>query len=190
MNNEKHVKKIQALENEHRHTHFPASTLLKLLPITNNSTILDLGAGTGYVTLPAAKETSGNVYALDRDLNILTYLEQSVVEQQVTNITTLEADFKAIPLQDQHVDIVIASISLHEIKPLSSALDEAFRVLKRGGMIQVIEIEATEKSRGPRVSSKDMSAALEEAGFVISQTLFPDLTIANEPVYIHLATRP
>lgn len=42
-----------------------------MLPIKKSDNFLDLGAGTGYITIPAAKVVEGMVYALDTDSNML-----------------------------------------------------------------------------------------------------------------------
>ncbi len=52
-------------------------------------------------------------------------------EQQVSNIQLVEASATNIPLEDNSVDIVIASLVLHAVKPLSTCLNEIKRVMKK-----------------------------------------------------------
>ena len=58
----KHMKK---LDNPERRKLLPPHKLLELLEIQDNDILIDLGAGTGYFTIPAASLTRNKVYALD-----------------------------------------------------------------------------------------------------------------------------
>lgn len=187
--NERLTKKINMLENIDRKDSFPAEDLLKLLPIEKTDNILDLGAGTGYLALPAAKQTDGIVYALDLDGGILEYLDSKAKKEKLMNLKTVEASFNDIPLEDNSVEIALASISLHEITPLSGALEEIFRVMTKNGYFLCVELEKKEVSRGPRVHSSVMEQALRDAGFDIQEKLFPSAKVANEDAYIIIAKK-
>lgn len=187
--NEKLTRKINMLENAERKNNFPAEDLLKLLPIEKTDYILDLGAGTGYLTIPAAKKTDGIVYALDLDGGILEYLDSKAQKEKLGNLKTLEASFNDIPLEANAIDIALASISLHEITPLSSALEEILRVMKKNGIFLCLEFEKKEVSTGPRVHSSVMEQALKDAGFSIQDKIFPTTQIVNEDLYIIIAQK-
>src|SRR5699024_5522959 len=127
--NQKLMKKINVLENIKR---IPAEELFRFISLNKDDKVLDLGAGVGYISLPISKYVD-EVISLDFDEGILKYLETKVGEKGLTNIKTLVSDFKDIQLGNETVDKVVASISLHEVKPLSLALDEIYRVLKDKG---------------------------------------------------------
>ena len=187
--NEKLTRKINMLENAERKNNFPAEDLLKLLPIEKTDHILDLGAGTGYLTIPAAEKTDGTVYALDLDGGILDYLDSKAQKEKLGNLKTLEASFNDIPLEANAIDIALASISLHEITPLSSALEEIFRVMKKNGIFLCLEFEKKEVSTGPRVHSSVMEQALKDTGFSIQDKIFPTTQIVSEDLYIIIAQK-
>ncbi|MBC8059167.1 MAG: class I SAM-dependent methyltransferase, partial [Clostridiaceae bacterium] len=82
-----------------------------------------------------------------------------------------------IPLPDDSIDIVLASLVLHEIKPLSTTLQQIKRVLKDGGQFMCLEYEKDESAiEGPpmqiRVPSSVMEQELENAGLNITQKIF------------------
>lgn len=187
--NERLTRKINMLESAERKDDFPAEDLLKLLPIDKSHNILDLGAGTGYLALPAAKQIDGIVYALDLDGGILKYLDAKAQKEKLTNLQTVEGSFNDIPLEDNSVDIALASISLHEITPLSDALEDIFRVITKDGYLLCVELEKKEVSRGPRVHSSIMEQELRNAGFNIKEKIFPPNKIANEDLYIIIAQK-
>ena len=183
--NQKSQKKINNLENIKR---FPADILFELLPIKKDDSVLDLGAGTGYISLSIAEQVK-TVVAFDYDEDILNYLETVAKERNIANIETVAGDFKDIPLEDHSIDTAIASIALHEVQPLVTALKEIHRILNNKGLFLCIELEKTETSAGPRVSSEDMEAEILDAGFSVVNIIYPSTKIANQPVYIILAQK-
>jgi hypothetical protein len=58
-------REIEFLDGPERRQTFPAEELLLILPIHKTATVLDLIAGMGYLTIPAAQMVDGMVYALD-----------------------------------------------------------------------------------------------------------------------------
>lgn len=60
------------LDNPERRKALPPETILTLLDIQTGDTVLDLGAGTGYFTLPASK-LCREVIALDVEPQMLDY---------------------------------------------------------------------------------------------------------------------
>lgn len=95
----------------------PADELFQFISLHKEDKLLDLGAGVGYISLPISKYVD-EVIAIEFDEDILKYLETKAREHRMTNIKTLVSDFKDIQLDDEKVDKAVASISLHEVKPL------------------------------------------------------------------------
>nr|WP_302467256.1 class I SAM-dependent methyltransferase [Shouchella clausii] len=183
--NQKLNRKINNLEKIKRPS---ADELFQFISLHKEDTLLDLGAGAGYISLPISKYVD-EVIALDFDEEMLKYLEMKAKEQSITNIKTLVSDFKDIQLDDEKVDKAVASISLHEVKPLSLALGEIYRVLKSKGVFLCIELEEAELSTGPRVSSEKMKEEILRAGFDIVQAFYLQAKVANQPVYIIVAQK-
>lgn len=183
--NQKLNRKITNLEKIKRPS---ADELFQFISLHKEDTLLDLGAGAGYISLPISKYVD-EVIALDFDEEMLKYLEMKAKEQSITNIKTLVSDFKDIQLDDEKVDKAVASISLHEVKPLSLALGEIYRVLKSKGVFLCIELEESELSTGPRVSSEKMKEEILRAGFDIVQAFYLQAKVANQPVYIIVAQK-
>lgn len=160
---------LERLDNPERRRMIPPEQVLKLLPIEGSDVILDVGAGTGYFTIPAAQMTGGTVYALDVEPRMLELLRNRVEEQGLSNIESKEGPLEAIPMPDGSVDHVIASIVLHEAEPYTQGLAEIGRVLKKGGHLLCLEWEHKVTESGPppshRIPSEQMEESLKEAGF-------------------------
>jgi len=72
---------------------------------------------------------------------------------------------------------VLASLILHEIRPLSTTLQQIKRVLKDGGQFMCLEYEKDESNiQGPpmqiRIHSSVMEQELENAGLNVTQKIF------------------
>ncbi len=173
-------RKITNLETIER---FPASEAINFVTLNEMDEVLDLGAGTGYITFAIANLVK-SVQAFDFDQDILTYIETKAEEQSLTNVQTTQGDFKAMPFAESRFDKAIASISLHEVEPLDEALQEIYRVLKDDGLFLCIEMEKENHPTAPRVSSIEMEEAMRKAGFTIVDKRLPATKIANQSVYV------
>lgn len=167
--------KINFLDSSERKTALPPEKLLKSLPIKKGDTILDFGAGTGYLTIPAAEIVDGLVYALDLDPHMLEIINSKAHDKKLANIQTVQGNINHIPLPDNSIDIVLASLVLHEVKPLATTLQQINQVLKKGGYFVCVEIETKEVSNEgpPRIPSSIMEQELINAGFSIIKKSFP-----------------
>ncbi len=171
-------RKINFLENPERLKVLSPEEMLSMLPIKKSNTILDLGAGTGYLSIPAARMIDNLVYALDSDSQMLEFIDSKSKDKNITNIQLVEGRTDNIPLTDDSIDIVIASLILHEVNPLSKTLQEIKRVLKVGGYFLCFEYEKNENSMsGPpmhiRIPVSTMEQELIAAGFSVIQKSYP-----------------
>jgi len=175
--------KIESLDRPERKKAFPPEKLLEMVPIQKTDTILDLGAGTGYLTIPAAKMVDGLVYALDIDPRMVEVIASKAQAENIANIRLVTGSIEDIPLPADSMDVVLASLVLHEVKPLSETLRQIKRVLKEGGYFLCLEFEKKESSvdsqlSGPpmniRIPSSVMEQEIIHAGFFITQKLFPN----------------
>ena len=104
--------------------------------------IVDVGCTIGHNTLPW-KETfpSAEVYGLDLAGPCLQYAH---ARAEAMNIKAhfRQASAQELPFDDESVDIVFSSMFLHEmpVKEIRKFMDEAFRVLKKGGVMFHMEL--------------------------------------------------
>lgn len=189
MDDQNFMNKISFLDGAMRRKTLPPEDILNLLPIHKKSHILDVGAGSGYLTIPAAKQTDGTVYALDMDSRMLNVIGSKAKTEDIKNIQLTQGSIDSIPLADDSVDIVLASLILHEVGPLAPAIMQMSRVIKTEGYFLCIEYEKEKSAvKGPpihiRISSAEMEEQLISAGFHIVQKVFP-----GESIYIITARK-
>ncbi|WP_170006490.1 class I SAM-dependent methyltransferase [Bacillus fonticola] len=171
----KHSKgKVSYLESPERRKEFSPEQLLNMIPLKETDSMLDFGAGTGYLSIPAAKRIMGNVYALDIDAAMLEIINEKALEEQVTNIVPVLGSMEALPLADGSIDIIIASLVLHEIQPIAPLLQQMKNVLKKEGYLICLELEPKISSgNAPRITLEGMEREMNEAGFKVEGKFFP-----------------
>ncbi|MBC6973204.1 methyltransferase domain-containing protein [Bacillus sp. Xin] len=183
----KHLaKKIEFLDNPKRRGDIPPEKLLKMLPIKKADTMLDLGAGTGYITIPAAKIVEGSVYALDIDSNMLEVINSKAKKENITNVKSLKGSIDDIPLSENSIDFALASLVLHEVKQLSHSLQQIKQVLKDDGYFVCIEFEKKNNPTDshPRIASSIMEKEITNVGLKVIQKLYP-----TDAIYIIIAKK-
>jgi SAM-dependent methyltransferase len=101
--------------------------------------VVELGAGTGRITLPLAR-AGHRVIAVDRMLRMLDRLRLKLADEPVevaARIDAVEADIASLPLDDSSVPLVIAPFNvlqhLYRWQDLLACFREVRRVLVPGG---------------------------------------------------------
>lgn len=171
----KHSKeKVSYLESPERRKKFSPEQLLNRIPLKETDNILDFGAGTGYFSIPVATRTTGKVYALDIDVAMLEIITEKALKEQLANIVPVQGSIEALPLPDGSIDVIIASLVLHEIQPLGPLLQQMRNVLKKEGYLICLELEPKGSSdKGPRITLEGMEQEMKEAGFQVTEKYFP-----------------
>ena len=153
--------------------------LLSQVGLEEGMSVADFGCGNGYFSVAAAKMvgSNGQVNALDILEHMLSQTASQAKLEEVYNVTTIHCDLdneSCKQIDDQSIDFVIVSSLLHQVVKKGNILREAYRVLKTGGQIMVVEWQATSSfgpPRGERVSESDIRAKLQEFGFKPSSEL-------------------
>ena len=112
--------------------------LLELQILKKTMTLMDLGAGDGYIARFAAKFVK-KVLAVDISGEMLKELRKKARLEGVRNIETIESDGLDIPVNDALVDILCANMYLHHITDPELAIQEIYRVVKPGGMVFIAD---------------------------------------------------
>jgi len=161
--------KAHILMSEDRKNMLQRDKLLKHLNVQTDDVIADLGAGTGFFTIPVAKYTKETVYAVDIEPKMLELLKENANTEQIENIHYVESDLDQIKLNDKSVNKVIISHVMHEVPSMERTINEIKRILQQEGQMLLVEWEAVETESGPplhiRIPSAEMADILEKAGF-------------------------
>lgn len=187
--NHNFLTKIAFLDSKQREQLIPPEVLINQMPIENDHILLDVGAGTGFFTIPMAEITTGKVYALDPDSRMLGVIKEKAKEKGLTNIELIQGYLEDLKLTLESVDFVMASLILHEVPSLTTALSTINDVLKVGGHLLCLEYEKDDLIiEGPpmsiRIGSETLEKTLQAIGFKIVKT-----TRINDAIYTVLAVK-
>ena len=117
---------------------FEKGQILPLFGDVKNKKILDVGAGTGRLSVALAK-MDAEVTALDVSAKML-----KVIENKSKKINTVTGDAEALPFAGQTFDYVLAAFLIVHLKDPVRFFDESYRVLKDGGRLIVTNINQKE----------------------------------------------
>jgi ubiquinone/menaquinone biosynthesis C-methylase UbiE len=181
--------KTAFLDSKQRERLIPPEILISQMPIQNNQTLLDVGAGSGFFTIPMAERTSNKVYAMDPDKRMLSVIEAKAKAKGLHNIESLQETIENLSLQNDSIDFVMASLILHEVKSLTIALTKIFEVISVGGHLLCLEYEKDDLIiEGPpmsiRIRSEDLEKILLTIGFDVVKK-----TKINDDIYTVLAVK-
>ncbi|HAS80458.1 MAG: Methyltransferase type 11 [Candidatus Nomurabacteria bacterium GW2011_GWE1_32_28] len=146
---------------------------LKALGLRENMIVADLGAGSGYYSLPLSKIVSmGKVYAIEIQKDYLTTLINKIKEDHIKNIECLLGDVEKIggtKLKDNIVDAVIASNIFFQIENKDKFINETKRILKPNGKLLLIDWSQSSHIIGSSlndiISKNKVQEMFEKKGF-------------------------
>lgn len=146
-----------------------SETLIKLMPPL---VIADLGAGEGTLSQLLAQRAE-RVIAIDNSEAMVEYGGRLAKDHGLKNLEYRHGDIETIPIDDNSVDLALFSQALHHAETPQRALREAFRVVKPGGRVVVLDLlqhqfeEARELHADVWLgfSEVDLRAMLKKAGF-------------------------
>ncbi|MEY8351803.1 class I SAM-dependent methyltransferase [Lachnospiraceae bacterium 54-53] len=117
------------------------SHLLTRLPFKGNGTLLDIGCGSGALTIRCAKTYPGaQITGIDfwgREWNYAKeQCEQNARLEQAPPITFRQGDAASLPFEDASFDAAVSNFVFHEVKTQPDkrlVVRESLRVIKKGG---------------------------------------------------------
>ncbi|OGF63394.1 hypothetical protein A2926_03875 [Candidatus Giovannonibacteria bacterium RIFCSPLOWO2_01_FULL_44_40] len=137
--------------------------------------VADFGCGAGFFSVPLGSRvgSNGKIYALDIRPEALEATRAKVKLFHIFNIEPSRADLelpRGSGLRDGSVDKVLISNILFQAENKKAVADEAYRILKAGGSVMVVEWEEGGPTAGGpsleyRVGKDEAKKILESAGF-------------------------
>lgn len=163
---------LHRLDNHERRELIPPDETLAILGLKEGDTFVDIGAGTGYFTLPAARITgpAGRVIAADLSQEMLDHLTQKSADQGA-KIETLLTPHDSLPLDNETADMAFMAFVYHEIDDRNAYLAEISRITKPSGTLALIDWAKARSPMGPplehRIALSEVTREVVSAGFVI-----------------------
>lgn len=152
---------------------------LKVFGLQEGMLVADLGAGTGFYTIPAGLAVgNGKVYAIEVQKDFLITIKNKAEDERLSNVECLWGNVEKIggtKIRDGIIDRVIASNILFQVENKDKFIEEACRILKKDGKILVIDWSDSGSPAGPKqntIIKKDMARSMfEKKGFTFERDI-------------------
>jgi ArsR family transcriptional regulator len=153
--------------------------------------IADLGAGEGTLSQLLAK-TARQVIAIDNSPKMVEFGATVAKTNGFTNLEYRLGDIEEPPIEAGTVDLAVFSQALHHAQNPARAVASAFRILRKGGRILILDLAAHSYEQARELyahvwlgfSEIELNNLLKEAGFASIQTSI----IAKEKQAPHFQT--
>jgi ubiquinone/menaquinone biosynthesis C-methylase UbiE len=128
-----------------------------------NGTILDLGSGTGYLSIEIARRSpSLQVYGIDLGRQMVKIARRHA--KGVDNARFVFGNVAKLPFKDNSIDLVVSTGASHHWKTPRMVFDECYRVLKAGKEAWIYD--GCPEVFSNRVDRKKLN---EKYGFLVSR---------------------
>ena len=115
-------------------------TLVKQIKRTKGQTILDVGGGTGDISLKILKNMECELILLDLNFNMLqTGRDKAYDKGWLNQPSWVCSNAEQLPAADMSKDVYVTAFCMRNVARLEFALREAYRVLKPGGQFICLE---------------------------------------------------
>jgi ubiquinone/menaquinone biosynthesis C-methylase UbiE/DNA-binding transcriptional ArsR family regulator len=143
--------------------------LLRILPPL---TVADLGSGEGLLSELLARRCR-KVIAVDNSEKIVAFGAAKARRNNLKNLEFRLGDLQSPPVEPESVDLAILSQALHHAEEPAKAIASAYRMLKPGGQVMILDLAKHRFSkaqelygdRWPGFAESDLHRWLEAAGF-------------------------
>jgi ubiquinone/menaquinone biosynthesis C-methylase UbiE len=115
--------------------------ILELAEPERDDVAVDLGAGTGLLALALAPRVR-ELVAVDISERMLERLDDAAIADGIHNVSTLVADLRRLPLEDESATLVVSNYAFHHLHDTGKelALAEARRILRPGGRLVICDM--------------------------------------------------
>jgi predicted methyltransferase len=163
------------------------SRVMDMLGIEPGKNVADIGAGSGWFTVRAARRVtgSGTVYAVDINPQAIQYIDQRGKKEQLPNIKTILSKPDDPQLPADGIDAVLLLKTYHEVAHPVVLLRNLHPSLKPGAKIGIIDRNGNGADHG--VSKDVVVREAAQAGYELRES--QDFVKADGMDYFLIFTR-
>lgn len=143
-------------------------------------TVADIGAGTGYFAIPAARRVgpAGRILAIDLSDELVGLIRERRDREGLKQIEAVHCGPESIPLPNAIADVVLLANVLHDLP--AGMVGEAVRLLKPDGRLLNLDWKREQSEFGPplevRIEPDTARQLLETAGLQEAERWEPGTT--------------
>jgi len=156
---------IGHMERDERTDRMNIPKILSTLNIQKGDYIADIGAGSGLFSrkFSTIVSSTGKVFSIDINKELLRHINKINVEKKITNIITITAA-EDDPKITEHVNLIFICDTLHYIHKQESYVKTLSKHLKTQGRIAVISFYQNWPPMSNKFKEKDLTGWMSKAG--------------------------
>jgi SAM-dependent methyltransferase len=158
---------LSIFEKAGRDERLQINRVMDTLAITQGKNVADIGAGSGWFTVRAAKRVgdSGEVYAVDINPEAIRYIDDRVRKEQIHNVRTIQGREDNPLLPANQVDAVLLLKTYHEVAKPVALLRNLRASLRPGAKVGIIDRNGNGANHG--IDRDVVLKEAAEAGYVL-----------------------
>lgn len=159
---------LSIFESPGRGERLQIARVMDILGITSGKSVADIGAGSGWFTVRAAKRIgeTGHVYAVDINPDAIRYIAKREAKENLQNIKTILSKPDDPLLPPNSVDAVLLLKTYHEVAHPVELLQKLRPALRPGAKVGVIDRNGNGEDHG--VGSDVIIKEAQQAGYRLS----------------------
>jgi predicted methyltransferase len=159
---------LSIFETPGRDQRLQINRVMDILGIHNGKTIADIGAGSGWFTVRAAKRVASNglVYAVDINPEATRYINERSQREHLQNIKTIQSQPDDPLLPPGSVDAVLMLKTYHEISHPVTLLRNLRAALRPGAKVGIIDRNGNGENHG--LDKDVVIREAKEAGYALT----------------------
>ena len=162
--------RIERLRSPERLQYFNPELIWEVLHPSDKCTLIDVGAGVGFLTIPFAENfPHAKIYGCDILEGMVRELREDAKQRGIDNLHALQMSPNHVDLNDDVADFIVMTQVHHELDTPESLLVECMRLLKPGGTIAIVDWADDENDKSPpagrRVPLARIRAQLQRVAF-------------------------
>ena len=132
---------LSIFEEQDRDKKLQVERVMDILGIKEGAHVADIGAGSGWFTVRAAKRVgnTGTVYADDINPESIAYINKRIQREEISNVRTILSTEDDPKLPQSSVDSVLLLKTYHEVAHPVLLLEKLQRSLRSGAKIGIID---------------------------------------------------
>jgi SAM-dependent methyltransferase len=160
---------LSIFEDANRAKNLQIDRVMDILKITEGKNVADIGAGSGWFTVRAAKRTGekGKVFAVEINQEYIDYINNRAKKENFPNIQTVLGTEDNPKLPENSVDAVLILKTYHEIGQPVKVLQNIRKSLRKDARIGIIDKNGKGDDHG--IDKEKVVEEAKRAGFVLKE---------------------
>ena len=116
--------------------------VVDLSGVKDGEKVLDIGCGTGLLSLKFLEKADCIIYGIDNSFEMLEIFKEKIKKLNLADKISLEfGDAENINFEDEKFDVIASTVTLHHLKDKYPAVKKIYEILKPGGRLLIGDID-------------------------------------------------